>query len=362
MDGAVGAFGITFDTAAPLLDVALQVIAPLGDQLAAMFEDASDLADLIADLAQWIADAVEAAVMAVSGLRLPDELGVADVAATAAAVVTGHPAIRVPLESARESRRARAVAAAKRVALDRQIAAAEQERATLAELHERVLAAGPATILLCSPQQQGPDPQDVRAYAMSVPLDLTIGNAVIAGPAAGIAPRELFLAVNGVPATVPLMHWRHDRVRSRLTVSYTLTSANSALRTGLNALECSYVDGAHAAVRASVTFLVDLAATTADGVEADADGTRIVVRPGRVPLRLEGWRIVDADGAVAPLTGTVAVGTDRELAVLGPRNGRRPGAAAEPCEPSLGLIDPRGRRRGEVRRNAHPPVTTDPGA
>jgi hypothetical protein len=311
-----------------------------------------NLAELLADLAQRVADDVEAATLAIAGLQLPGELGTADVATTAAAVIIELPAIRDSLADAIAARKDRARAGAKSTALGRDQANTEQERTRLLELEDQVRSTGPATVTICSPQPQVGSAADVRAYGSTARVNITISSAAVTAHGTLAAPREVFLAVNGVPATIPRTAWAYDGQRARLTVAYNLTAVNSALRTGLNSIECSFVDGFHPPARAVVLFLV-YPETGTDGIEVDMVDGRLGVRPGLIPLNLTGWRMVDGVGRTTSLDGLVLPGTRHTLPDLVPdpnRPGRPLPPAGAPCGPRVTLVDPRGRRRGEVRQ------------
>jgi hypothetical protein len=338
---AVGAFGVVFWAARPLLDDALHVLGEIADDLADLFGDASDILELVRDLADEINDRLEEAINDLAGLDLPDELSVDAILEIAADVVTGLPIISDALQAAFVARSEQALAEAKRAAAaERHAAAARAKRQGELDV-ARATAAGPAAITICSPQPLAGALEEVWAYGDRVPVQITIRNLPAASRTAlGATPGPVLLALNGTRLRIATSTWRREGGRYRLT--YTLDKRNSPLRAGVNVLECAYADSVHEPVRARVLFLAHFS-VVGDEAVAERDGDTLAVRAGRLPVDLDGWRVYDG-GRRARLTGSLKPGERLSLSGLTLAQGVPDGD----CPPRVTVVDQLRRWRAEV--------------
>jgi hypothetical protein len=91
---------------------------------------------------------------------------------------------------------------------------------------------------------------------------------------------------------------------------YSLTRKNSALRGGVNLLECSYADSVHNPVRASVLFLVHLSPPI-DGATVKKGGKSLIVKQGNSPIDRQRWKQLLVGKGTVDFPSTLILVDDR---------------------------------------------------
>jgi hypothetical protein len=347
--GATNAFRTAFNLVKDALDGVLQVLSVVGDAISNLFAKSADFAGFLRRLTQTITDEVEKAVRALANLELPAEIPIRDIIGHAVSVLTEL--IRDALTAAFGARQKEKEARAKHRSAIAGIARERQLQEAKKAAFDLATAGGAVKATICSPRGVESATDVTCAYHTTVPIRLVLGG--IAATSAGAMDGKVALFLNGHPLSVPRSAWQKDQGRFRLT--HELTVAGSALRPGLNVLECACASAGRPAVRITRSFLVTKSPPS-DGVTVSVANGAVVVRVARGAAPPVGWRVIDSTGRVSACN--LQPGVPTPIGKLVPMVGIRPGLTTPvittpviplgklpPCLSAITLIDAAGRHR-----------------
>jgi hypothetical protein len=263
---AQSAFLGFFVTIKPLLEGALAVVGELADDIAGMVRRAASLPDLVESVVSELQSRLKDAVQAL-GIDFQGHLSIDDIKNAAHDVVNNFGTLRQVLEDALTAIIAKGEAQQARDEAEIEKQNTYQRWQSENDRHQHQLP-GPLSIRILSPHGLKCKPADNWIYPREIPVYLRIKGAP-QGFVQSNSPRRILLAVNGTAVTINPANWEFDTGSDELVLRYTLTAANSALKDGLNVLECSVVDGIKQRIREKISFVADT------GIEA---------KPGRLEI------------------------------------------------------------------------------
>lgn len=306
IDTAVGAFRTAFGLVKPALNAALASLGDIAGDIPAMIDVATDLDNAVEQLATQIRNKVEIEVnrqLRTFGVVLPRELGAADIAHLARDIISDLPLVHDALRACLAAKKAKKNAQVRNrdTAMDKARAESRYKQAILNRDNE---IGGALAVRILAPARIVPPPRFNWLYHGPLRVRLVIEGArrgfVDSGP-----KRRIWLAMNGKPIYPPPDSWSFENNTLHLNTPVPA----SALRRGMNLLECSVVDGQGNMVRASVGFAWQsgvpapspevssasvLAPSTLSATTAQSESLVLVNRTSAA-VNLAGWSVSDEE-------------------------------------------------------------------
>ncbi len=313
---ALGAYGLAFGVASPLIDLALNATAAIADDLADILDGVANAIDaaeaIIVAIVDAAIDAVEAGVLGLR-LSLPKEISANDVAEAIADALPADLLLDLLTDYYTATQNIAGARADKATA-------GSQLRSARVHVVQRKLSyrlarrKGRLSIDIECPLPL-PERFD-RWFALGpdVALQIAVGGVTRAFFARG-KQRRVRLAVNDRELPFEEREWKLAGT-NRYRFSRALTSGSGVLVAGVNVLEVSVVDGEGATRRKAISFVVNTHVHALAGVlTVDARASHFVSTPA-APLRsheavdeqvvlrwkagqalpLDQWRVVDVGG------------------------------------------------------------------